>query len=532
MPVFFHNLTGYDSHLFIKEIAQTFPNDTLSVIPLNHEKYISFSQKISEYFEIRYLQSYRFMASSLDEVSKTLDKNKFNILDKSFGNVLAKFLKRKGVFPYEYVNSFLKLKETQLPPIEMFFSKLTQKNISIKDYEYAKKIWKKFNIQNLGEYSDLYLKTDVLLLADVFENFRDICYKIYNLDPKHYFTAPGLSWDAMLKFSEVELELISDVDMLHFLKKGIRGGVSQCSGRYSKANNKYMTSYNPDEESKFLMYVDATNLYGWAMSRKLPYDQFRWLNENEITQIDLDNIDGNSKDGYIFEVDLEYPQNVHDYHNDYPFCPENIIPPNGALPKLIPNLYDKTKYIIHQNALKQCLNSGLKLLKIHRVLAFRQKNWLKSYIDLNIKHRQNAKNEFEKMFFKLMINAVYGKTMENIEKRRDVKLITNWKKNGNRHGAEFLIAKPNFHFCTIFDENFVAIEMKRTQFIYNKPIYVGLAVLDISKTLMYYFHYNIMKSKYQKNLKILYTDTDSFIYEIKTDDLYMDIKNDKSLLEM
>lgn len=527
IPIYFHNLSGYDSHLFIKEIAELYPNDELTIIPLTTEKYISFSQKITKNLELRFLDSYRFMESSLSKLCEILDKRKFLFLEKLFGKSNASFLKRKGIFPYEYLDSLEKFKDKVLPPIEKF-----SKIISMEDYTYAQEIWDKFNIKNLGEYSDLYLKTDVIILTDIFENFRNICIKIYNLDPNHYYTAPGLSWDAMLKYTQINLELISDIEMIHFLKKGIRGGISQCSTRHAIANNKYMESYDPNKDSNYLLYLDANNLYGWAMSQKLPYDDFQWLTKSELEKIDVKALKSDSSYGYILEVDLDYPENLHKSHNDLPLGPENIIPPNAKLPKLIPNLMHKTKYVIHFNTLKQYLNYGLELKHIHRVLKFRQTEWLKTYIDLNTKHRQNAKNDFEKVFFKLMNNSIYGKTMENIEKYRDIKLISNWKKNGNQNGAENLIAKPNFHSCTIFTENFVAIEMKKTKLFYNKPIYIGLTVLDISKSLMYYFHYGVMMQKYKENLKLLYTDTDSLIYQITTNDFYEDLKKDELLLNM
>lgn len=526
IPIFFHNLSGYDSHLFIKEIAEIYPEDELTIIPLNVEKYISFSQKISEDLELRFLDSYRFMETSLSNLCKILDKKKFFILDKTFSKSNSKFLKRKGIYPYEYMDSINKFNEIILPSFQNF------SNISQDDYNYANFIWKQFNIKNMGEYSDLYLKTDVIILADIFENFRNICLKIYGLDPNHYYTSPGLSWDAMLKFTKVDLELISDLEMIGFLKKGIRGGMSQCSNRHAIANNKYMESFDPKKAISFLLYLDANNLYGWAMSQKLPYGSFQWLTNSEIEKINIKALKTDSSYGYIFEVDIDYPDKLHKSHNDLPLCPENMIPPNAKLPKLIPNLMYKNKYVIHFNTLKQYLNYGLEVKHIHRVLKFRQKNWLKSYIDLNTKCRQNATNDFEKVFFKLMNNSIYGKTMENIEKYRDIKLISNWKKDGNRNGAENLISKPNFHSCTIFTENFVAIEMKKTKLVYNKPIYIGLTVLDLSKSLMYYFHYGVMQKKYEENLTLLYTDTDSLIYQVKTNDFYDDLKKDPLLLNM
>jgi hypothetical protein len=228
-------------------------------------------------------------------------------------------------------------------------------------------------------------------------------------------------------------------------------------------------------------------------------------------------IPNDSPKGYILEVDLSYPNELHDLHSDLPLAPENKIG-NEKLPKLMTTLYDKQKYVIHYTTLKQCLQKGLKLEKIHRVLEFNQSDWLKKYIDFNTNLRTKATNDFEKDFFKLMNNSVFGKTMENIRNRVDIKLCSDGFK------AEKLIAKPNFDSRTIFTENLVAIHMKKTKIVFNKPIYIGMSILDISKNCMYDFYYDVMKQKYNNNLKLLYMDTDSLIMEIKTTDFYDDIK--------
>ena len=195
-------------------------------------------------------------------------------------------------------------------------------------FDNARKVWKTFNIKTTGEYHDLYLKSDVLLLADVLQ--------YYKLDPCHYFTSPGLSWDAMLKMTNIKLELMTDVDMFQFIEKGMRGGVSYITNRYGKANNKYRNKkntmkYNEKAPSKYIMYLDANNLYGWAMSQYLPTGNFRWMSEREIKKIDPGKYGADSKKGLILEVDLEYPQELHDLHNDYPVCPEKVRVSNDML---------------------------------------------------------------------------------------------------------------------------------------------------------------------------------------------------------
>ena len=405
------------------------------------------------------------------------------------------------------MNSSEKLKETKLPPREAFYSRLNDEGISDEDYEHARKVWETFEMKNLGDYHNLYNQVDVLFLADVFENFRDICIKNYKLDLAYYYTAPGLAWDAALKVTEVKLELLSDMDMLLMVVKGIRGGVSMISNR----NNKYMVkSFKDIEPSKYMTYLDANNLYGWAMSKPLPTHGFKWMKVSELETWELYPC--------ILEVELEYPKSLHNLHSDYPLAPEQI--EVNKIDKLIPNLWNKKKYILHYENLKQYLSLGLKLNHIFRGIKFEESQWLKQYIALNTDLRTVAKNEFEKDFFKLMNNSVFGKTMENIRNIVDIKLVNDKKQ------AEKLSAKPNFNHCNIFSKDLVAIHMKKTKLVFNKPVYLGMCILDLSKTLMYDFHYNYIKRKYGDKAKLLFTDTDSLMYEIQTEDFYKDISED------
>ena len=412
-----------------------------------------------------------------------------------------------------------RFKETKLPPKKAFYSRLSGKGITKGDYKHALNVWNVFIMKTFLDYHELYNETDVLLLADVFENFRDLCLKIYGLDPAHYFTAPGLAWDACLKITKVELELLTDPDMLLMWERCIRGGISMISNRYGKANNKYMKrGFDINKLITFLMYLDSNNLYGCAMSMKLPTHGFKWLTGGEIEKI-YENRHNLNKIPCILEVDLTYPKELHDLHNDYPLCPEGVKCKNGV-EKLIPNLRDKKNYVIHYKALIQCLNLGMKIKRIHKGIKFVESEWMKQYIDMNTKLRAEAKNNFEKDFFKLMNNAVFGKTMENIRNRVNVKLVNNVEK------ARKLIAKPNYRSCKIFSENLISVHMKKTSLVMNKPVYLGACILDLSKTIMYDFHYNYIKPMYKDKAKLLFTDTESLMYEIETEDFYKDISGD------
>ena len=356
------------------------------------------------------------------------------------------------------------------------------------------------------------------MLADTFENFRNRCIKTYEPNPAYFLSPPGLSWYACLKKTNVKLELLTDYDMLLTFEAGIRGGIWQSVHRYAEANNRYMKNYNKNVPSSYLEYLDANNLYGWAMWKKLPVDNFRWTEDlDRYTENFIKNYDENSDYGCVLEVDIEYPKTLWGLHKDLPFLAERR--KLGNLEKLITSLDDKENYVIHISVLKQALNHGLILKKVHRVIEFRQEAWLKPYINMNTKLRTDAKNHFEKNF-KLMNNSVFGKTMENVRNHRDIKLVTNDERRNK------LVSEPNYHTTMQFSENLMAIEMKKTAIVMNKQIYLGQAILHISKTLMYESWYDYIKPKYKEKVQLCYMDTDSFIILFKTQDFYKDIAND------
>ena len=237
-------------------------------------------------------------------------------LDKFF------LLLRKGIYPYEYIDSRKKFNGNTIPPKEAFYSKLNLEGISDADYEHIKKVWEAFEI-NCGEYHDLHVQCDTLFVADVFENFRDKCIEIYELDLAYFLSAPGLAWQACLKKTKVELELLTNIDMLLMVEKGIRGGISQAMHRYAKANNKYMKNYNKDIISSYLMYLDASNLYGWTISQKLLMNGFKWVkNLSQFNESFIENYDESSDIGYFLEVDIDYPEKLFNLQKDLPFLPE------------------------------------------------------------------------------------------------------------------------------------------------------------------------------------------------------------------
>ena len=438
----------------------------------------------------------------------------------------AKFilLLRKGVYPYEYMDSMDRFDETTLPNIEKFYSKLQLKDISEKDYKHAKKVWDIFEIKTLGEYHDLYVQANTAQLSDVFESFRSLCLKEYQLDPAYFVSTPSLANEAMLKITKAKIELLTDINMVLMIEKGIRGGLTQVIKKHSIANNKYLPCYDSTKKSVYLQYLDANNLYGWAMCKKLPLNGYKWANVEEFDSDFIKNYDDNSDKGYLLEVDVEYPKELYSSHRDLPFLCEkrsklhkefeykvskevekahkkvyktfNIThePEN----KLIATIQDKNKYVVCISTLKQALNHGLKLQKVHRVIEFNQSAWLKPYIDKNTALRKLAKNEFEKDFFKLMNNSVFGKMIENVRKRREIKLIVTEERRKK------LVPEPDYASCTEFSDHLMVIEIRKTRVLIDKPILVGQTILDKSKELMYEFYYEYLQPKYNDKIKLLY----------------------------
>ena len=288
-------------------------------------------------------------------------------------------------------------------------------HVSVKNYLMCKKIWDKFDIKDMEDYHNHYLKKDVLLLVGVFEKFIDTCLKFYRLDPCHYFSSPGLSWDAMLKMTGVKLEKISDIDKYLFIEKGLRGGISYIAKRYAKANNKYMNDYDPKRPSTFITYLDMNKSYGWTMSEYLSYEKFKWF--KKINEFDVMSINEKRPIGCLWEVDLKYPDKLQELDNDYSLAPEKLAASSdmlskyckkiadkyeikiGDLKKLTPNLGNKTKYVLHYRNVQLYLSLGVKLTKIHRVLKFKQSDCMKKYIDFSTEKRKNAVNDFENFFF-------------------------------------------------------------------------------------------------------------------------------------
>lgn len=571
LPVYIHNLKGYDAHLFINSLYKYGQTERdVSCIPNNEERYISFSKviKVGEAFskkdkcmkpvmyEIRFLDTIAFMNSSIESLVNNLRKgvSDVNTMTNAFPNSCKHFtdyvnyipvldynkislMTTKGIYPYDYITSFDKMNDSKLPDKRYFYSKLYDSECTDEEYKQAQNVWKTFNCKTFLDYHNLYLKSDVLLLADVWESFRITCYENYGLDCTYYFTAPGLSFDAMLKHTKINLQLLTDIEMYEFCESGIRGGLSQISTRHAVANNKYISKkYDDKKDDSYIVYLDANNLYGWAMSQALPYANFKW-NTEEWNKEKIMNITDDSHTGYKFKCHLRIPENLHDYFNNYVPCPDNVQVKKDFLSewqqdgymetkirKLCCSFNDKIDYVVDYRYLKLALSLGVELVSVSKVLEYSQKPFLKDYIELNTSLRKKAKNDFEKDFFKLMNNAVFGKTMENVRARINFRLVTTdeqaWRvKNLNRF--------------TIFTDSLVGVHIQKKLIELNKPVYLGQTILDDSKYLMYDFHYNFMLNKIPRNdIDLLFTDTDSLCYNIRKHDIFQIMKENKEYFDM
>ena len=531
IPIFFHNLRGYDAHL-ITLFLDKFPKEKIHLIAQGYEKYLMLCFGRNIVFK----DSFQFLGYSLDSLAAELlrsGEDRFVHMKKQFPDIndnTRRLLYKKGKFPYEYMDSWERFEEPALPPMEKFDSTLRQSKCTLDEYTFAQTVWNEFNCQTLKDYQDLYLKTDVLLLADIFENFRKFSMQHYQLDPAYYVSSPQLSWDAMLLYTQAQIGLIHDPEMFHTIDRGIRGGVAMITHRYAKANNPEMgTDYDPNQELSYIVYLDANNLYGWAMSQLLPIDEFTWVSPQEWENIDWTQLSDEADYGYVIECDLNYPQHLHDSDKDYPLAPERkliewekfsdtqlrilqhySIPSNSLnTQKLIPHFLPRKNYVLHYRNLKYYLRHGLELDKIHKVIRFRQKKWLAPYIKKNQNLRAAAKSDFEKSQPKLYNNSIYGKTCENQKKRTNIQLA----RNDNQ--CKRLIEKPQMRGFKIFTKQLAAVSLRKLQSKIDKPFIVGFTVLELSKLLMYQFHYDYIKEKFGDSAQLLFTDTDSLMYHIR-----------------
>lgn len=536
IPIVMHNFKGYDAHLIMQGIGQQVVDQqyragNAAVLAQSMEKYKKLSVD-----GFNFIDSNEIMPGALSSHLSNLPDSDKVILQSLVNNNQQQFalIKDKLYFPYDFVTDLNKLSTVGIPAIEECKNVLTGRDASPAEHQHARSVYGAFGCQNLGDYLWLYLKVDVCGLADVFEAFRRNMHREYHLDPVHFVSAASMSWQAMLRFTGIDLPQLTDQDMYLFFERGIRGGMSAITTRHAKAADGLFDCGQPSTNKRHLLYLDCNGLYGHAMAQPLPIGGFQWK-EPGAAGFTRDQNTGHwnlppvvAGQNWVAEVKLLYPQQLHKLHDDYPAAPykravsfdeisahsKAVLQANSKKfhsdEKLLATLEERDHYVVHAAALREYVRLGLVVAEVYRVLCFDESPWLQPYVEHNALRRQQAANAFEKDHYKLLTNSIFGKTMENIRRYRDVRLVMS---------AEKLLRytrRPQFLRLVRFagDGDFGAVELRRTVITLTKPIYAGQAILDISKAHMYNFHYSIVKPEFGDSVRLLFTDTDSLAYAV------------------
>jgi hypothetical protein len=507
ITIIFHNLKGYDSHFLIDKFSSVCTS--FFSIPRSKEKYTFFSGKIGDEKSpttVKFVDSYAFLQESLDKIAVNIDKNNLRfITGQEWENFPKEYLGLKLAFPYEYITSEEVLNEPILPiDNNLWKTKLGKSDDKFEEkIERARTLFTKTGCKSIKDYMLMYLKVDVYVLLESFEIFRNDIFESFGIDPCYYFTTPGLAWDCALRFiqrnnKDFYIEVPTDKAIISFFTQPgtIRGGISTVSTLKVAESN----------DNCSIDYYDVTNLYGYAMCKSLPYGGFEFITfpdaikQQEFLFEQIQTWTEDDEIGYIFEIDVSFLQQAHYYYNDLPPFAEHI---DG---KLIPNLLPKKNYKAHICIIQQAFRmGGIDITGVSSILRFKQKKWLKDYILHNTGKRNATDNKFLKNFWKLMNNAVYGKSMENVLKRKAIKFYSiNDERKMLKDYKDFTIRSYD-----LFTENLYIAESNEIQ-AFSKPIYVGFAILEYSKMHMYFLLYKVIKPNLKSSI-LMYMDTDSFI---------------------
>jgi hypothetical protein len=531
LNIFFHGLSNYDSHFLVQDFSR-FETNRIRIIPKTGEKYLAFM-----IHSVRFKDSLAFLNSSLATLAANLHskgEENFACVNRFVRNpAKRKYFFQKGVYPYSYMNCEDKLEERSLPPIEDFKNDLSGEELPLSDYEFAQKVWEAFSCETMQDYMEIYLLCDVLLLADVFENFRQKSLEDYGLDPAHYFSTPHFTMDAFLKQSQTSLELILDINQYLLLIEGIRGGLSCVSKRFAQANDPAIPHlFDPSKPTKHILYLDANNLYGKAMMEPLPVGGFCWMERSELDLARILKIKTSASEGCILDCDLEYPSSLHEHHIDFPLaphkhsvrrqelskfareiCAKHNLKGSVGSEKLMATFLPRKNYVLHYRNLQLYVKLGLKVTRIHRAVKFTQRPIISEYIQTNSQRRAESTNNFDSDYYKLLSNSLFGKTIERPEKRCRVVLTD----SAAQH--EKLVGSPCYKSSKIINEQLVGVTMGYAEVEVKKPFYIGMTILELAKRWMYRFHYLVMKPHFGSHIQLLYTDTDSLLYEITSNSL-------------
>ena len=552
---FAHNFTGYDSHIVTLAADKTIA-ESVDIIGSSTEKFTS----VTINHTLRFVDSLSFFGgasleatvNSLEEKDKDFFRNNIKsfLLEEglTFNDELIRRLETKGAYPYSYMDSYERFKETSLPEKEKFFNDLSEESIDDGVYNNALALYNGLGVRNLGQWHDMYVYCDTLLLATCFIKLRNVMFESFGLCITHYLSLPMFSLDACLKYSNEYVELIKDPSMYVFLENSVRGGLCTIGDlRAASANNNFCEDGRNDEkETSFLLDLDFNNLYGNGLSSLLPHSHFKWLEDKEITKINM-NVNKHLKRlsnvgpyGQLLEVDVEYPEELHDYFNSFPPCPSKRTIKEkeisqmqvnlgkmlglGSTPykveKMVACLKPKT-IICHYRTLKYYASIGLKIKRVNRGIKFIQKAWMKDYISYNSKKRQETSSPVEQNLRKFLNNSLFGKTIQNVRQRVNMILIQDedrYMRYAKKPTLKQLMLLPSSTSSdlslAVLSKNFITL---------NSPMPIGVTVLEEAKLCMYKFFYGFLKKNF-KNLSLMYSDTDSLIIKVYTKNAYAVMK--------
>ena len=492
LSIVFHNLRGYDMHHILKYAISKFKKWSISCVPQTMEKYMSLIVHFKK-MTVKFIDSLMFLQGSLAKLSnnltvKVLTSSQFDIT----------LMDGKGIFPFDLATSLDALKTVnELPPI---WQKVTES-----EYQKAKLVWQSYECKSLLDYMLIYMKLDVFLLADVFETFRVRSLEDDGLEPLAFFSIPGMSYASAIKKLKQPIELIQDPEMYRFFEGGIRGGMTFVNKHFVKS-----------DKDTSLLYIDVNNLYGWALSQKLPYGKFNWIIDEDGLKKCLERCKSNHPfDGdtaFTLEVDFMVPDEIQDKLDDLPVAPMLQCPPGFKFKKLLLTHEPKSNYVVHCRLLQIWLSLGVQVTKVHRVITFQQRAIFKDYIDINTLKRAASTNEFDKNFFKLKNNSLYGKMVENLKKRLNIR-FSNSSKTLITYSS-----KPQFRRSMKIADDLIALLLAKDVVVLDRPSYIGQTVLDLSKVRMYqlqYFDLEKYRNELQCSINIVAGDTDSFFLECK-----------------
>jgi hypothetical protein len=521
------------------------PHWKLSVIPQTIERYMVLTAefKVGEIaldngkkrplnFTLQFLDSMQFVGCSLESMMRVMQKSDCAhtfAMQRTRPMLSDDTLMSKGVFPYDFVRRESDLQEAAFPSQDAFHNFLTDTACSDADYARAVRAWNEFGASSLGDYMMGYLEMDIRQLADIFESYRRLSLSDDGLDPVHYISCPGMSFDSALKCANAELELLTDNEMYRMFERGIRGGMTFTNLHHVSADN-----------DTFLLPVDANNLYGQALSMPLPVGDFRWVDEQELqlnwSEDSVLALDDDDEFAFLFELDLVYPTDIHRRTEELPLAPEKLTIAFEDFPAFMQQLWrqmngdrkyrgtsklmltcrDKLQYVVHSRLLKFYLRQGLRIQRFHRAIQFRQAAFFGENIQRNSSRRAQAIDEFKKSYYKSKNNSLFGKTMENVRKRHSVRICT------DNHQAEVLSSNPRLKDFFLVNDKLSVFQLGKETVVLNRPVYMGQCVLDLSKLVMYELLYEKLiptVTSLGGSLQLCGGDTDSFFLCVRNVDV-------------